>query len=273
MKVVSEIHDPRLAYPFAAVIAAALIPGLAPAQSDARVVVAKSSSPAATFSARPASGNQFRTLPEKEDLYSGDLIVSLPGGTLVSKNGAVRVKSLADFDSRAALPILETALSLADSASFDLDLALDRGRVDFTNTKSSGTATARVRFWDQSWKIVLDSPNSRVSVGSAGVGRPARLKPARPAKIRKAPAIASFVLLLLEGSASVDVGGVTLAAQAPPGLHNSRGTVWRRGRNRSNWEKARLGESQRGTTETERKWRRPSKFRKARVESPSKAIG
>ena len=47
-------------------------------QSEPRVVVAKSDSPAATFSSRPANGNQFHALPENAELYSGDLLVSLP---------------------------------------------------------------------------------------------------------------------------------------------------------------------------------------------------
>src|SRR5262245_59537160 len=92
-----------------AVLAAA---GIAVAQPATRVVVAKSTSPAASFSARPANGNQFRTLPEKDDLFAGDLLVCLPGATLVSKNDTVALKSFADYDARSPLPILETALSL-----------------------------------------------------------------------------------------------------------------------------------------------------------------
>jgi hypothetical protein len=204
---------------FGAIVAALVAPALAPAQ-PARVVVAKSSSPAATFSARPANGNQFRTLPEKDDLYAGDLLVSLAGGALVSKNGAVAVKSLADYDARSPVPVLETALTLGDPVDVDLDLTLDRGRVDVTNTKETGSATARVRFWDQTWKVVLDSPNTRVAVELCGRWPSgARFKPLAPgADPAKAPGpVASVVFLVLAGSASVDVGGVTLALKAPPG--------------------------------------------------------
>ncbi len=190
------------------------------AQPAARTVVAKSSSPAASFSARPANGNQFRTLPDNDELYAGDLLVSLPGATLVSKNNAVTVKSLADYDARSPLPILETALSFGDSKDIDLDLTLDRGRVDITNSKAEGSATVRVRFWDQSWKIVLDSPNTRIAVELCGRWPSGtRFKLAEPASdSAKAPGpVASLVFLVLNGSASVDVGGVTLALKAPPG--------------------------------------------------------
>jgi hypothetical protein len=194
--------------------------GVANAQ-PARVVVAKSTSPAGTFCARPAAGNVFAVLPDKDDLFAGDLIVSMPGGTLNSKNGAVTVKSLGDFEAKPPLPILETAFSLTEpDKELDLDITLDRGRVDITNAKKEGSATARVRFWDQTWKIVLDSPNSRVAVELCGrwpAG--ARFKPADGTEdSAKGPApVASLVLIVLNGSASIDVGGATVAMKAPPG--------------------------------------------------------
>jgi hypothetical protein len=192
------------------------------AQPATRVAVATSNSPAATFSFRTATGTVFQTLPEKAELFSGDLVVSLPGGTFTSKNGAVTVKSLADFDARSPLPILETALSLAEpkEKDTDLDLTLDRGRVDVTNARSEGPATVRVRFWDQSWKIVLESPGSRVAAELCGRW-PAgtRFAVADPnADPAMAPApVATLVFLVLKGSASVDVGGTTVAMKAPPG--------------------------------------------------------
>src|SRR5262245_52958688 len=204
----------RSASLLAAIVAVLTAASSALAQPATRVVVAKSNSPASTFSARPANGNQFATLPDKDDLYAGDLLVSLPGGALVSKNGAVSVKLLADYDARSPLPILETALSLGDAKDTDLELTLDRGRVDIANAKDKGAATVVVRFWDQTWKVVLDSPGSRVAVEICGRWPSGtRFKLAEPdADTAKAPApVASLVFLVLRGTASVDVGGVTLA--------------------------------------------------------------
>jgi hypothetical protein len=203
-----------------AALALAITYGLASGQEESRVVVARSASPAAVFAARPANASQFRTLPANADLYSGDLLVGLPGGALTSANRAVTVKSLADYDSRSEQPIFEAAIVLHDSKEIDLDLTLDRGRVDITNVRSMGPATVRARFWDQSWKIVLDSPNTRVAIELIGRWPSgARFKPLPPSgDPAKAPApAASVVLLLLSGSATVDVGGVTLALKAPPG--------------------------------------------------------
>lgn len=195
---------------------------LAAGQPGPRVVVAISSSPAATFSARPAGGKAFQTVPDKADLFSGDLHVSLPGGSLTSKNGAVTVKALADFDSKSPLPILETAFSLAPSADkdIDLDLVLDRGRLDITNVKPAGSATVRVRFWDQDWKIVLESPKTRITVELSGRwAAGTRFQPANPKDDpAKLPApVVSSLLLVLSGSATVDTGGESVAMRAPPG--------------------------------------------------------
>jgi hypothetical protein len=185
-----------------------------------RVVVANAHAPDATFSARAANGNQFHTLSDSADLYAGDLIVSLPGGVVTSKNGAVNLKAFSDFDGRSPLPILETAFSLNDPQDLDFDFVLDRGRVDLTNNKKDAPAVVRLRFWDQSWKIVLDEPNTRVAVELCGRwSSGTRFKVAeRGSDPSKHPApVATMVLLVLKGSATVNLPGVTLALKSPPG--------------------------------------------------------
>lgn len=214
-----------IARPAGLLLALVALPSFAAGQGP-RVVVAASTSPAATFAARPQNGNAFTTLPEKADIFAGDVVVSLPGGTLSAGGGAVVVRCAADFDNKSPLPILETAFSLAESKEKGtvLDLTLDRGRVDITNMLPHGPdgveATVRVRFWDQNWKITLDGPGTRVAVELSGrwpLG--SRFKPAAagadPAKL-PAP-VAQAVLVVLSGNASVDVGGTTVAMKAPPG--------------------------------------------------------
>lgn len=186
----------------------------------ARGVVARASAPAASFAARQPGSDGFKVLPENADLYSGDLLVALPGASLQGKNGAVSVKSLADYDGKSPLPALETAFTLNEPKDVDLDVALDRGRVDLTNTKADGAAVVQVRFWDQVWKVTLDSPGTRVALELYGRW-PAgsRFKPVRPddTDATKAAPVASLVLLVLKGSAAVNVGGVTMGMKAPPG--------------------------------------------------------
>lgn len=187
------------------------------AEQPARVVAAKATSPAATFTARLAGANEFSVLPDRADLFSSDLLVTLPGATLESKNRAASLKSLADYDGKSPLPTLETAFTLREPKDTDLALTLDRGRVDLTNTKADGPAVVRVRFWGQEWKITLDSPGSRVALELCGRWPPgARFKP-RASGVDAPTPVASLVLLVVKGSAAVSYQGLTLGLKAPPG--------------------------------------------------------
>lgn len=198
---------------------ALFVPCLVLAQPAGRVVIGKATSPAATFAARGETDAAFRVLGDKADLFPGELLVALPGAGLDSKNGAVALKSYADYDSRSPLPILETAVVLHENPAVDLDFTLDRGRVDLTNKKPSGAATARVRFWGQTWIITLETPGTRVALELCGrwpTG--ARFRPADAKAPGKGESpVASLVLLVLEGAAQADVGGVSVALKAPPG--------------------------------------------------------
>src|SRR5437899_2916877 len=139
-----------------------------PADPESPVVAARTTSAAATFAARQPGMDGFKVLSEKSELLTGDLLVTLPGASLESKNRAVTLKSLADYDGKSPLPALETALALNEAKEVDLDVRLDRGRIDLVNAKGEGAATIRVRFWDQSWKVVLDSRGSRVALELCG---------------------------------------------------------------------------------------------------------
>src|SRR4051812_8775604 len=79
-------------------VLAMMVPAAAAQQPPTMGPAAKTAGPAASFAARPVGGREFRPLPEKADVYPGDLLVGTPGATLVSANGGVTLKSLADFD-------------------------------------------------------------------------------------------------------------------------------------------------------------------------------
>ena len=71
---------------------------------------------------------------------------------------------------------------------------------------------------DRKWRVVLDEPGSRVGVELCGrwpAG--ARFRPAGPKDVTPPAPNTSLVLLLLKGSGTVDVGGVTFGLRAPPG--------------------------------------------------------
>ena len=203
----------------AAIALLVALPTFAWGQPADRIVAAKATSPAATFAVRPAGMKSFQMLPGGAELAAGELLVTLPGASLESKNGAVAVKSYADYDGVSPLPILETAFTLTDSKSADLEFTLDRGRVDLTNAKAEGAATVKVKFWDQTWTMKLDSPGTRVALELCGRW-PAgtRFKPRDPKKTGPEPSpVASLVLLVFKGSASVSIGDFTIGMKAPPG--------------------------------------------------------
>ncbi len=183
--------------------------------------VAKATSAAATFAARPAEDKPFVVLPAGAELKTGELLVALPGAALVSTDGGVAVKSFADYDRRSPLPILETALILTPpEKGEDFAFVLDRGRVDVTNQKAAGAVVVAVRFADQKWTIKLEEPGTRVALEFCGrwpAG--ARFEPADAADPKGKPAapIAAFVMLVLRGAAQVTSGDTTLGLTAPPG--------------------------------------------------------
>ncbi|HEX4611930.1 MAG TPA: hypothetical protein VH092_27285 [Urbifossiella sp.] len=188
------------------------------AQPDGAPVAATATSPAATFSARAPGSDLFKIVPADADVRVGDLLVTLPGAVARSATGAVTVTSLADYDGRSPLPILETAFTLNEAKDADLDVTLDRGRLDLANTKPAGAAVAKVRFWDQTWTVTLDAPGTRVAVElCARWPAGSRFKAAEPGAPTKAAPVASLVLLVLKGEPTVNVGGLTVGLAAPPG--------------------------------------------------------
>src|SRR5262249_2368891 len=68
-----------------------------------------------------------------------------------------------DLTGRELLPIIETALVLHETKE-DLELTLDRGRIDVTNIAKEGAAHVRVRIRDKAGDITLKSPGSRLGI-------------------------------------------------------------------------------------------------------------
>jgi hypothetical protein len=181
--------------------------------------IAKTTCPAAAFSARQAGSREFRSVAENADVYSGDLLVGLPGASLETKTG-VAITSLADYDGRSPLPILESAVMLHPATDADLDFTLDRGRVDVTNKKAQGAAVVRVRFWDQKWQVTLTEPGDRIAVELCGrwpAG--ARFRPVAAAEVSPPRPNGALLLLVLKGrQVEVKLDGVTFGMKAPPGF-------------------------------------------------------
>src|SRR5262249_14284629 len=87
---------------------------------------------------REAEGKAWRVVSVNETLRPGELLVGGAGAALVSRNGAVRLSFLGELVGTSMYPVRETAVILHDSKDVDLDVTLDRGRIDLINRKAKG---------------------------------------------------------------------------------------------------------------------------------------
>ncbi|HEY8506496.1 MAG TPA: hypothetical protein VIL46_18075, partial [Gemmataceae bacterium] len=184
-------------------------------EKEKSFTVAKSLSPAGTFAARAGEGEPWRVIGEGEDLRSGELLVGLPGASLRGVNGAVRLIFRSDFEGRSPVPAMETAVRLHPPEGRDLDLTLDRGRVELVNARKEGPARVRLRFEDQQWDLTLAGPGARAAVEMAG-----RLPPGsrfRPRAKEDPEPTVYLVVLAVKGEAVVDTAAHRFHLHAPPG--------------------------------------------------------
>ena len=184
--------------------------------ADRGTVVAVAISPAASFNRRLPGENRFEVVAQNTKLRTGELLVALPGAQLRTVAADVSLRCRADFEGQSPLPVLETAIILHEPGDANLNLSLQRGRIDLINQKSSGAATVKIRFRDRQWKVVLDRPGSRVAVETI-----ARWAPGTPLYRTDPPKdhapITAVVLLVLAGTVDISDGRITLALSAPPG--------------------------------------------------------
>jgi hypothetical protein len=169
---------------------------------------------------RESAGKPWRSIQAKESVPGEVLLVALPSAEIHSKNDAVLLRMLADVAGRATDPVYECAVTLHDNPRVDLDVTLDRGRMSVTNRKAKGEARVRIRFWGQTWNLVLKDPET--TVGLQLIGRhPAGLRsfakdPEKEFKSDYDPTAIVF-LLVFRGQVELTTATHSFALQAPPG--------------------------------------------------------
>ena len=152
----------------------------------------------------------------KEGIPPGEMVVGIDvGAALVSKNGGVRAAFRGDFNGNSPLPVLETAVILHEATDVDLDLTLDRGRIDLINTKEKGPARVRLHVRDKAGEVILPAPGSRVAI--AIYGRWARGVPfTKELKPGEGPAL-GVAILAVKGEVELKGKNRDVLLQAPPG--------------------------------------------------------
>jgi hypothetical protein len=189
--------------------------GRAEQKAEKRVPVARSLAEDAAILRREAPGKEWHLVKQKEELHSGDLLILGPQAALVEANGAVRVTGRAELNGAAPFPVIETAVVLHAAKDVDLDLSLERGRIEITNLRKQGQAIVRIRIRNQSGDLVLAEPGTTVALEIYGrwpKGVPFR----KDAKPEDGPALALF-LIVLKGEAFVNTPEHAFALKAPPG--------------------------------------------------------
>ena len=161
------------------------------------------------------AASEWSLVRQGDKAHEGELLVGLPGAKIDSANGAIGLRFLADLDHRSPFPVKESAVRLEAPSGEDIRVTLDRGRIDLTNQKGSGAASARVTVRKSSWEIVLEEPGARLALELYGVwpkGVPFHMEPGP-----KEEPTASLIFLVLQGRVVVKHEGHEHALQAPPG--------------------------------------------------------
>jgi hypothetical protein len=162
---------------------------------------------------RDKPGAAWTVPEEKANLPADVLILGLPGAAVRSANGAVEVQLRADFDS--PLPVLEPGIKLHANDKVDLDLTLDRGRIDLCNCKHRGPAHVLLHAWDKTWEVVLEKRGAHLAVELFGRWPPGSQFTLKPGP-RDVPS-ADMLFLVLTRSVEVGYEGTHFAMKAPPG--------------------------------------------------------
>lgn len=176
--------------------------------------VATCVTPKGSILSREKAGAKWQLVDQKAALKAGDLLLGMPGAALESADKAVRMTFLTDFGN-SPFPVVECGVILHESKDFDLDVTLDRGRADFTNTKTTGAAKVRVQVHDYILDLTLDEPKTRVALELYG-------RWASGQHFKKEPGpddvpTANLVLVVLQGSVELKHGDKRLTLAAPPG--------------------------------------------------------
>lgn len=186
------------------------------AANDAgRVAVAKCVSPTGFIIRRDTPGKPWQTVAQDEAIHAGDMLIGLPGATLQSDDGKVRLDFRPDLSGKAPLPIIETAVVLHESKKDDLELTLDRGRVALTNTAKEGAAHVRLRMLDKAGEITLKTPGSRLGIELFGRW-PAGSVFHKDGGSGQGPTL-NLILLVFQGEVDIKTPRYHFALTAPKG--------------------------------------------------------
>jgi hypothetical protein len=204
------------AYLAAACLAAGPARAADPAKSDARrTEVGKWVADSPMLLRREGPGKPWQIVTADEPLLSGDLVLGGAGSALTTPGGAISLVMMGDLAEVSPYPVRETAAVLHNDSKQDMDLTLDRGRLDLVNRKEKGAAHVRVHLRNETWELTLEEPGASIALETYG-------RWPRGVGFTKEPGpkdvpTASLIFLVLKGEVHVRHGFHHHILKAPPG--------------------------------------------------------
>jgi hypothetical protein len=177
--------------------------------------VARCVTDAASLLRRPGPDQPWRAAARNEAMTAGGTVLGVTDAALDSADGAVRLAFVGDLTGTSPFPVLETAVTLNDPQGVDLDLTLERGRIDLVNRKPSGPARVRIRGRDRSCEVVLTDPGARLAV-EVYSRWPRGTRFTKDPRSGEGPTV-GLAVLALRGSVELKGAHGEVTLQAPPG--------------------------------------------------------
>lgn len=186
-----------------------------PTKKAPRVAVAKLATESGSVFRRESEDKPWTVVKKGEELFTGDLVVGLPGASVDSLNGAFRLTFRADLTRKSPFPILESAVVLRQKDGLDFDFYLDRGRVDvmaLTDKK------ARFSFgWAKKDVCRFDVEKKGTTVLLETYARWAPGVHFDPKSPKAQEPLSDLVLLVTRGEVLACTSDAEVLLQAPPG--------------------------------------------------------
>jgi len=164
---------------------------------------------------REGAEKPWHLTKDKDALEAGWQLVGGLGTTIVSANGAVQARLVADLAEHSPFPILETSILLQEPKGADMAFVLERGRIDLLNMKKAGAATIRITVRDMTGTVTLKEPGSRLVIemySRWAKGVPFKLKPTE----KDVPAMV-LMFIAVKGEIELKGSEQTFELKAPPG--------------------------------------------------------
>jgi hypothetical protein len=164
-------------------------------------------SPRGTVLAREQGGKSWTALGPGKSIRSGDTLVALPGerGELALKKGAARLSLVGLLPEVSLSDALDSSVRLYRPTGADVDVLVERGRVQLSRRGAKGDVKVHVRVGKQFWDVTLQEPGTEIVLEVVhNWPRGVRLPVKAGADLQRAT---YFTLVLVKGSGQLAVDG------------------------------------------------------------------